>query len=45
MTKAELIEEVSKAAECSKADAERTLAAFFDLIVASTKKGEKVAWP
>jgi len=35
----------SKAAECSKADAERTLAAFFDLIVASTKKGEKVAWP
>ncbi len=45
MTKAELIEEVSKAAECSKADAERTLAAFFDLIVASNKKGEKVAWP
>ena len=29
MTKAELIEEISKAAECTKADAERTLTAFF----------------
>jgi len=45
MTKAELIEEVAKQAECTKADAERTLTAFFDLVVASTKKGEKVAWP
>ena len=45
MTKAELIEEISKAAECTKADAERTLTAFFDLVVASTMKGEKVAWP
>jgi DNA-binding protein HU-beta len=45
MTKAELIEEVAKVAECTKADAERTLSAFFDLIVASTMKGEKVAWP
>lgn len=45
MTKAELIEEVAKAANCSKADAERTLGAFFELVVASTKKGEKVAWP
>jgi len=35
----------SKQAECTKADAERTLTAFFDLVVASTKKGEKVAWP
>ena len=45
MTKAELIEEIAKQAECTKADAERTLTAFFDLVVASTKKGEKVAWP
>jgi DNA-binding protein HU-beta len=45
MTKAELIEEVAKQADCTKADAERTLSAFFDLVVASTKKGEKVAWP
>lgn len=45
MTKAELIEEVAKAADCSKADAERTIAAFFALVVASTKNGGKVAWP
>ena len=36
---------LAKHFDLSKADAERTLAAFFDLIVASTKKGEKVAWP
>ena len=45
MTKAELIEEVAKKADISKADAERTIAAFFELVVASTKKGDKVAWP
>ena len=45
MTKSELIEEVAKSAGCSKADAERTLNAFFDLVVASTQRGEKVAWP
>ena len=47
MTKAELIEEVSKAADCSKADAERVLSAFFDLVVSVTKKDDKakVAWP
>ena len=45
MTKTELIDAVSKRAACSKADAERTLAAFFDLVVASTQEGEKVAWP
>jgi len=35
----------SKKADISKADAERTIAAFFELVVASTKKGDKVAWP
>jgi DNA-binding protein HU-beta len=45
MTKAELIEEVSSKAECTKADAEKILSTFFDLVVASTQKGEKVAWP
>lgn len=45
MTKSELIDAVSKRAACSKADAERTLSAFFDLLVASTQEGEKVAWP
>ncbi len=44
-TKAELIDAVADAAGVSKADAERTLGAFFDHVVASTKSGEKVAWP
>jgi DNA-binding protein HU-beta len=29
----------------SKADAERTIAEFFDLVVSSAMKGDKVAWP
>lgn len=45
MTKAELIDAVAKAAEVSKADAERTLGAFFDHVTKTTKKGDKVAWP
>ena len=44
-TKAELIDAVADAAGVSKADAERTIGAFFDHVVAATKKGEKVAWP
>lgn len=44
-TKAELIDTVAKNAGVSKADAERTLGAFFDTVVAKTKKGDKVAWP
>jgi len=44
-TKAELIDAVADAAGVSKADAERTLGAFFDHVVTATKKGEKVAWP
>jgi DNA-binding protein HU-beta len=44
-TKAELIESVSEAAGVSKADAERTLGAFFDHVVATAKKGDKVTWP
>ncbi len=44
-TKAELIDAVADAAGVSKADAERTLGAFFDHVVATAKKGEKVAWP
>jgi len=43
-TKAELIDAVADTAGVSKAEAERTLAAFFDYVVAETKKGEKVAW-
>jgi DNA-binding protein HU-beta len=45
MTKAELIDAVADAAGVSKADAERTIGAFFDAVVTTTKKGEKVAWP
>ena len=45
MTKAELIEGVAKSAGVSKADAERTIGAFFDHVVAGAKKGDKVAWP
>lgn len=45
MTKADLIEAVADAAGVSKADAERTVGAFFDHVVAATKSGEKVAWP
>ena len=44
-TKAEMIEAVSTEAGVSKAEAERTIGAFFDYVVAETKKGEKVAWP
>ncbi len=45
MTKAELIEAVAKSAGVSKADADRTIGAFFDTVVATAKKGDKVAWP
>ena len=45
MTKAELIESIADSAGVSKADAERTVGAFFDTVVSETKKGEKVAWP
>jgi DNA-binding protein HU-beta len=45
MTKAELIDAVADAAGVSKADAERTVGAFFDTVVAKAKKGDKVAWP
>jgi DNA-binding protein HU-beta len=45
MTKAELIDAVSQKADVSKADAERTIAAFFELVVETTKSGDKVAWP
>ncbi len=44
-TKAEMLDAVAEAAGVSKADAERTLGAFFDHVVASAKKDEKVAWP
>ncbi len=45
MTKAELIDAVADAAGVSKTDAERTIGAFFDTVVAHAKQGDKVAWP
>ena len=45
MTKAELIDAVAKDAGVTKADAERTIGAFFDIVTSSAKKGDKVAWP
>ena len=45
MTKAELIGAVSGKAGGSKAEDEKTIGAFFELVVASAIKGEKVAWP
>ena len=45
MTKAELIEAVATNAGVTKADAEKTLSAFFDQVVAAAKKDDKVAWP
>lgn len=44
-TKAEMIEAVADAAGMSKADTERTITAFFDHVLAETKKGESVAIP
>ena len=45
MTKAELIDAVASASGVTKADAERAIGAFFDQVVKSAKKGDKVAWP
>jgi DNA-binding protein HU-beta len=45
MTKSELIDTVAGESGVSKADAERVIGAFFDTVVAATKKGDKVAWP
>jgi DNA-binding protein HU-beta len=44
-TKSELLDAVADAAGVSKADAERTIGAFFDHVVDETKSGGKVAWP
>lgn len=44
-TKAELIDAVASEAGVTKADAERTVAAFFNVVVKSAKKNEKIAWP
>jgi len=45
MTKAELISAIADTAGVSKADAERTVQSFFDVVVKETSSGAKVAWP
>jgi DNA-binding protein HU-beta len=45
MTKAELIDAVAKSADVSKADAEKTVGAFFEIVTSTAKGGDKVAWP
>lgn len=46
MTKSELIDAVADSAGVSKADAERTIQAFFDTVVKhASSAGNKVAWP
>jgi DNA-binding protein HU-beta len=46
MTKAELIDAVAKEAGVTKADAEKTIGAFFEIVTKTVKKPEgKVAWP
>jgi DNA-binding protein HU-beta len=45
MTKAELIDAVAKQSGVTKADTERAIGAFFDIVTKSAKKGDKVAWP
>lgn len=44
-TKAEMIDAVADSAGVSKTDAERTLGAFFDYVVAQAKKDDSVTWP
>ena len=36
---------MAKDAGVTKADAERTIGAFFDTVAKAAKKGDKVAWP
>lgn len=43
--KAETIKAVAAQADVSAGDAERTLSAFFDLVVQEVKAGGKVSWP
>lgn len=45
MTKAELIDAVATKSGVTKADAERVVGAFFDIVTTTAKKGDKAAWP
>jgi DNA-binding protein HU-beta len=45
VTKAQLVSDVAAAAGVSKVDAEKVVSSFFDLLISSAKRGDKVAWP
>jgi DNA-binding protein HU-beta len=45
MTKGELVDAVAEAAGVSKADAERTISAYWDTVVGAVKEDGKTSWP
>ena len=45
MSKADLLAAVAEKAGTNKADTERVLDAFFEVLVSNAQRGEKVAWP
>src|SRR5690625_4189587 len=45
MNKSELVEAVANRSGISKADADKTISAFFDVLTEAVKGGDKVAWP
>ena len=45
MTKAELVDAVAEAAGVSKADAERTIGAYWDTVIGVVKSDGKTSWP
>ena len=45
MNKSELIDAVADKSGVSKADASKTVDAFFEVLTGAVKSGDKVAWP
>ena len=45
MNKSELIDAVANTSGMSKADADKTIEAFFSVLTEAVKSGDKVAWP
>ena len=45
MNKSELIDAVASKSGMSKADADKTIEAFFSVVTDAVKSGDKVAWP
>lgn len=45
MNKSEVIQEVARAAEVGRQEAEKVMEAFFDKVRSAVGKGDRVAWP